>query len=79
MEQGRHVTKAKRYTVEPAKETHPDPVWPDGQFSDLLESAFNGRTLSDAEDEVVQAIRKKKVPVKKKAKKKEEKEEPATE
>ena len=44
---------------------------PSGQtakFDDLLEAALNGRVLSNVEDEIVQAVRKKKVQVKTKAK-----------
>lgn len=65
------VTKAKKYTVTPAKESHADPVWPEGAFQDLLEAALNDRILSNAEDEVVLAIRKKKVKIKAKVKEKE--------
>ena len=68
-------TKDKNYTIEAGGE-HDEPNWSEAKFDDLLESALNGRILSNAEDEIVQAIRKKKVQVKSKAKeKKEEKKE----
>ncbi len=66
------ITKKKKYTVEAAKKVHADPVWPDGAFNDLLEAALAGRVLSQPEDEVVQAILRKKIPTKAKAKAKEE-------
>ncbi|MGO9111366.1 MAG: hypothetical protein ACLP9L_19235 [Thermoguttaceae bacterium] len=64
-------TKDKDYAIETGDE-HDEPAWSEAKFEDLLESALNGRILSDAEDEIVQAIRKKKVQVKKKPKEKKE-------
>jgi hypothetical protein len=65
------ITKDKNYAIEAGGE-HDEPAWSETKFENLLESALNGRILSNAEDEIVQAIRKKKVQVKKKAKEKKE-------
>ena len=64
-------TKNKDYAIE-AGEEHDEPSWSDVKFDDLLESALNGRILSNVEDEIVQAIRKKKIQVKTKAQEKKE-------
>ena len=64
-------TKDKDYTIEAGGE-HDEPNWSDVKFEDLLEAALNGRILSDADNEIVQAIRKKKVQIKTKAKEKKE-------
>jgi hypothetical protein len=64
-------TKDKNYAIEAGGE-HDEPSWSEAKFDDLLESALNGRILSNAEDEIVQAVRKKKVQVKTKAKEKKE-------
>ena len=64
-------TKDKDYVFE-AGEEHDEPAWSDVKFEDLLESALNGRILSNVEDEVVLAIRKKKVQNKIKTREKKE-------
>ncbi len=65
------ITKDKNYAFE-AGEDHDEPAWSEVKFEDLLESALSGRILSNAEDEIVQAIRKKKIQIKPKAKEKKE-------
>ena len=68
-----HVEHQRQdYTIE-AGEEHDEPAWSDAKFEDLLESALAGRILADAEDEIVEAVRKKKVQIKDKAKKEDKK------
>jgi hypothetical protein len=62
------INDKKEYNVEKSAEKLPDPDWSVATIDAAFEAAIGGRILSKAEDDVVQAILKKKLKAKPKAK-----------
>ncbi len=45
------------YRIHKAEGVLPDPEWPDRRFSELLEIAFGGRVIADADHPAIRKLR----------------------
>ncbi len=62
------INDEKKYKVEKSAEKHPDPEWSDATIDAAFEAAIGGRILTKVEDDVIQAVLKKKLKAKPKPK-----------
>ncbi len=62
------INDKKEYTVEKSAEKHSEPDWSDATIDAAFEAAIGGRILTKVEDDVIQAVLKKKLKAKPKPK-----------